>query len=245
MTRKIRVTTFAALGALVAMAVAPGAGATTATPPSDLRVAIAAKARAAGIDPAELFAGKITVGKPQADRTLKPVVMTVGEALDELDRLAGSSTRDSGPAGTPEIVAGDTLHAWVAVGSGSQLLSVSESTIVPATDPIILPPPATFLAFDVGGPVKHIVGSYDFGLHTAGTLAGSNVDTAPGASTPVWLPVVTTGVVQDTSIDFLGHAAFFQAQFCLFGYCIAAGGMLADGVMLFDNNLPLGLPSIP
>lgn len=244
MNRSVRITAVAALASSVLLAGAPGAGAASSQPPR-LREVVAAKARLAGVEPSALFSGRLTVGRPQKDHTLKLVEVSVGQALDELDAALGSSTKESGPAGTPEVVVGDTLHAWVATGSGSQLLAVTDSALIPATDPVLLPPPATILAFDVGGPVRHIVGDYDFGIHTAGTLAGSNVDTAPGASTPVWLPVVTTGIVQDNSIDFLGHAAFFQSQFCLFGFCIAAGGLLGDGVMLFDNTLPLGLPSLP
>jgi hypothetical protein len=245
MTRTVRLTALTALAALVAMAVAPGAGATATTQPSDLRIAIAAKARAAGIDPVQLFAGTVTVPRPQADHTFKLVETTVGQALDELSALGGSSSRDAGPAGTPEVAAGDTAHFWSAAGSGSQLLAITQSAVVPATPSVVLPPPATILAIEYGGPLTHIVGDYDFGLHTAGTLAGSSVDTGPGAPTPVWLPVVSAGAVSDTAIDFLGHALFFQDEFCIFGYCVAFGGMVADGLMIFDNTLPLGLPSIP
>ena len=247
MTRSIRITAVGAMTALITMAVAPGADATPATETSGLRLLVAAEARAAGVDPNRLFAGTITVGRPTAKGTLEPVALTVGEALDQLSAFAGAGTRESGPAGTPEVVVGDTLHAWASAGSGSQLLTVTESALVPATPPVLLPPPATVLAFDVGGTLKHIVGDYEFGAHTAGTLAGSNVDTAPGASNgaPVWLPVVSSGLVTDTSIDFLGHAILVQGEFCIFGYCVAVGGLLGDGVMLFDNTLPLGLPSIP
>ncbi|HVE94628.1 MAG TPA: hypothetical protein VNB24_06875 [Acidimicrobiales bacterium] len=244
MSRTTRLVALFALSALVSTAAAPPAPATSA-PLSTLRQAVAAEARAVGIDPELVFAATISVGQPQADGTMKSVEANVGALLDELSALGGSSSRGSGPAGTSEVVVGDTLHVWVAAGSGSQLLSVTDSALVPSTPPVILPPPATTLAFDAGGPVRHIVGDYDFGLHTVGTVLGSNVSTDSGSGAPAWLPVVSGGFVQDNSIDFLGHALFVQGQACFFGFCFAAGALLGDGAVLFDNTFPLALPSIP
>jgi hypothetical protein len=183
-------------------------------------------ARQHGVDPARLFAA------PMAwEGDLQGLPRTLGEALDAFGALPSPAPRAPGVAGTPELMVGNTVHLYTNVALGNALgYQVRNSALVPATPPVVLPPPATPLFFEAGGPLRSIKGSYAAGLHTAGTVAGSSVDTA--ASGP-FVPVLTSGLLADNRIDFLGHATYAQGQAC-FIICVAAGGMAADGVALWD-----------
>lgn len=129
-------------------------------------------------------------------------------------------------------------------------------TPVPATaEPVIPLTSWAMPAYVWLGPTLHITAQYDLGLHTVGTLLGSSASTATGADPyPVWAPMVTSGFVQDRSIDFLGQGLFVDASIRenLFGYtlCGTIGALVAsNGVAIFDNHpvlgLDLALPDLP
>ncbi|MBI4730202.1 MAG: hypothetical protein HY775_12020 [Acidobacteria bacterium] len=209
-----------------------------------LRAVVEREAAARGLDGAVVLAAPLTLDVLLPDGTSRTETRSIGELID---RFAQGTIAGSGPAGTPEINVGDVVHGYINIAWGSALAySVHDSAVVPATPPVFLPPPATGYLYDAGGPVRNVKGSYLIGLHTAGTVFGSNVDTAAGpAPYPVWLPVVTGGLVLDGKIDFAGHGVVAQGQFCFLGLCVAAGFIVGDGATLFDNSSPVSLPTVP
>lgn len=202
------------------------------------------EARAHGIDPALLMTGPAEVTVATAKGT-EIRVEPFGEALARI-LPSGPVVADSGPGGA-EVVAGNLTHIFADFRQGSGGgYTVANSSLVPATPPVILPPPATIYGYSVGGPFRSIKGNYNIlGLHMVGTIIGSNISTAPGPYV-VWPPVLSGGFIADSSIDFAGHAVYVQARFCLFGFCVSAGAiLLADGAALFNNTTPVSLPVLP
>jgi hypothetical protein len=231
--------------ALVLPAAAGAQGSHTA---ERLRARIAREARAAGLDPSWVMSHPLTLRVLHADGRESRTTVTVEQVIE---RIALRATLAAPVAGPAEVTAGDLIHLYANACfpcASAELYTITTSAVVPATPPVLLPPPATPLFFDAGGPLTQVKGGgWIIGTHTAGTVVGSNVDTGTGAPAPwpVWLPVVTTGVLADTSIDFIGHAAVAQGEFCAFSFCLAAGALVGDGLALFDDTSGASIPTIP
>lgn len=212
------------------------AGAPSSAESASMRALVAERIAQEGLDPEMFFAAPLEMEVIAADGTASTVTAPLGELLDRFD-----APMRGGFAGGPHVTAGDMLHAYVNIRAGNALgYQVTQSALAPATPAVVLPPPATVLLFEAGGPVKNVRGSYLIGFHSVGTAIGSNVDT--DASGP-YLPVVSGGFVLDTRIDFVGHAAVAQGQVCFFGLCIATGGLLGDGVSDWSGQVPV--PTVP
>jgi hypothetical protein len=235
----MRSTAFAAalvlLTATAAPLAVPVAGAEGApTVGEQARAAIRAWASEHGADADLLLAQTITLAMPGADGEVE---LTIDQFLDRLD---GAAVQGGGAAGLPLVTAGDILHVYVNLRFFGSALAydVHTSRTIPSTPPVVLPPPATPLFFDVGGPARNVEGSYLFGAHTAGTLVGSNADTSGN------LPLLSSALVTDRAISFGGHALVAQGEACIFGIiCIAAGLMLATGVAGWDGGFDV--PRLP
>lgn len=155
------------------------------------------------------------------------------------------------------------LAQEVAEATGVPLVNPVQVTLAPlfltpipgALEPVIPSTSWAMPAYTWLGPTLHITGNYDLGLHTVGTLLGSNVSTASGADPyPVWTPMTTTGFVEDRAIDFVGQALFVNANLreSSFGFtvCATVGALVfSNGVAIFDNHPVLGLdlefPDVP
>ncbi|MER3453039.1 MAG: hypothetical protein C4344_05165 [Acidimicrobiia bacterium] len=285
MRRVRRILAIVVVAAVVLVSGGGAMAAEQATLTSVVREAFVQRMRAHGVDPAILFEApaELTVSYP--DGTARTYWRPFGEVIERLmpPVVVGEG---AGPAGTPEVLVGNTTHLFghfyqgPTSGAGAcGRLTVTTSSVIPeapfvpvslaplyltpvpgALSPVIPPSSWMLPLYVAGGRVKHIHGSYNlFGFHTAGTLIGSGASTDTGAPDPypVWLPMVTSmGLVRDWSIDFVGHAQFYQAtariDFFGFTICGTVGGMLlSDGVAIFDNRplapgLPvIGLPDIP
>ena len=227
----------------------PAAGGATSSSAEAAGATIADAARRAGIDVSQLMTEQVTITTSYPDGRTAQTKASLAHAIDAVARAQASAVPPV--AGPAELNAGDLLHVYAkyCFPCASALgYAVSTSAVVPATPPVLLPAPATALFFDVGGPLTQVQGGgWLIGIHTVGTVLGSNVDTGSGAPAPfpVWLPVVTAGLVTDTSIDFIGHAIVAQGEACLLTFCIAVGTMVGDGLTLFDNTAPVSLPVLP
>lgn len=207
------------------------------TAEDQLRAAARDAIIAHGGDPALFFAAPVELVTLGADGVETRETMTF-DAL--LSKIASGLPAPTVVPGGPRVTAGDFLHIYLNVRVGNALgYAVRQSAVVPATPPVVLPPPATILAYDAGGPLRQVTGSYLVGLHSVGTLVGSNADTQGN------LPVVNAGLVSDGAIDFTGHAQVAQGQACIFGLCIASGTMLATGVSAWDRSAPAPTPAVP
>lgn len=227
-----------ALGMLVPLAVPVAAAPPTAG--GLMRQELAAASARYGLDEAMLLDTVIEVETLREDGSVEKSLVRVGDFVAALDDDGVSAP---GIGGLPETTAGDFLHFYFNVRYGTSALAytVSTSTVVPATPLTVLPPPATAYFFDVGGPTRNVRGAYDLGLHTVGTLVGSNVDTA---SSGPYLPTQSTGIVLENRIDFVGHAIVSQGETCFSTVCIAIGSMLATGAATWDTTTP-ALPTLP
>ncbi|HVM45741.1 MAG TPA: hypothetical protein VM582_07370, partial [Candidatus Thermoplasmatota archaeon] len=202
-----------------------------------LRAALRDALDARGLDAEAFFAAPAELARVDAHGVETRTTMAFDDALEAL--AGGLPAPGVAPPGTPHATVGDVLHVYANLAIGSALgYVVTRSAVAPSTPPVFLPPPATPLFFDVGGPLTQVKGSYAAGIHTVGTLVGSNADTRGN------LPVVSSGLAGDTRIDFLGHAVVAQAQACLFGICLAAGSLLGDGAMAWDGSAP-PIPTVP
>lgn len=229
-----------------------------------VRDTLSARLTAEGIEPSSVLDREATLRVWFPDGTERTYTRTVREVLAEMTP-PGKIENGTGPAGTPEIVVGNTTHIFLDLYFGSTSgavcggITVTDSATVPHTPTVIQPVPGPWPvpAYSVGGPTRHVTGSYNLmGLHTVGTLIGSAASTASGAPSPapVWLPLAHTGFVSDASVDFLGHAQVFQQRVRLdfFGttICLTVGGMLlSDGIAIFDNRpiqgQTIGFPNVP
>lgn len=194
---------------------------------------------------------------------------TVGGNLSHLFAGFWAGAEDEGDARCPQV----RVHRSTTVpDTYAAAATVSDATGVPVVNPIpvtgaplyLTPiPDATSPVIPASswavpaylwlGPTLHITARYDLGMHTVGTLLGSNIstDTSGPDPYPVWTPMTTTGFVADGSIDFLGQGLFASAGFdeSFFGYrvCGAFGALvLSNGAAIFDNHPVLGLdPAFP
>jgi hypothetical protein len=208
---------------------------------------IRADAARHGVDAGPLLEREVAIGGE---------TVTLGELADGVS--AGARVADDGPV---EANAGDVTHFSFGFGPGVQRpYAVTESNVAPETPfvplPLLSPAPEAIgsqVFLHYGGKVKQIEGEYQTGYHRAGggltnasTESGSNGD-------PVTLSGRSASTVADSSVDFTGTAiVLVNMRTCLFGYCIAAGAFLGDGVALFDNELrnpvdgsPLRTPQLP
>lgn len=209
---------------------------------SQLRAIVAEAANAHGLDPDVVLRAPIDFEVLHADGTSTTMSLSLEEVLDILD-APHAAPAYNGVAGTPQLMVGDTLHLYINFGVGNALAyNVHRSAFVPATPPLVLPAPLTPLAFDVGGPLTQVQGgNWIVGVHTVGTVIGSNADTA--GSGP-FLPVRDAGLITDQRIDFAGHASVAQGQACFFGFCFAVGLMVGSGAAMWDNA-DAALPVVP
>lgn len=199
------------------------------------RALLMAEVQAYGLDPQVFLDAPLEFEVPQADGSTRTFTITVADALARFD---GPVVDAGGVAGTPELTVGDVVHLYLNIRFGNaRAYQVSQSALVPSTP--FVPVPPVFIEY--GGPVKNVKGSYLIGVHTVGTVVGSNVDTA--ASGP-YLPLVHAGLVADRKIDFVGHGIPREAQFCFFGLCVAIGLLLGDGVIAWDTNA-VDFPRVP
>lgn len=239
----------AAIAALIFAASAIPASAAPEARLSDLVIdSIRAQAQAEGIDADAILAGMAEVMIHHPDGTVEMRSMPFGESIMHIagDTLVQPAAK--GPAGTPEIVAGDFIHIAYTVSSGaSWVYDVQASETVPSTEPVTLPevalpePLMPMSAYDVGGPMYNVKGSYQTGMHTAGS-------TYPAVSTSEDGPFLPQKdgfvVIPDNSIDFVGHASIQQARFCFWGLCVSYGVMVAGaGVAQFDETPTEPVPS--
>lgn len=248
------------IATLLFAAVPPGTQATAPdqTLADQLRAYVATEAEKNGIDPAIVFAAEVTLEEWSPSGTQQST-MTFDAALERLfggrpavDVGALGSVDSNGPAGTPEILVGDTLHLYVhfAIGCAPAGYRFTQSAVVPATPRVM--PLGPLVLYDVGGPLYNVKGNYLLGLHTAGVLLGTGVTTAqdgPFLNAPTNPTGVLLGVLLDRSIDFVGHASGGQTFRCItfFGiplFSIGAGTLLADGVAQFDAR-PIATPAGP
>jgi hypothetical protein len=232
----------AAFGLVVAAVVLPVAPASAA---SDLTESVLAKARAGGVDASPLLARKVTIGSH---------TMTVRALLDS---VPSAGQRATGPAGTPEVQAGDVLHFAINFGFDvPRVYTVSQSAVVPATPSAFVPvaPPSNpvigpSVFAEWGGPLVQVKGSgYPVGLHVVGGPL-TNASPAEGAPNgdPVWLSGRSESFLGDGRIDFTGHAGVLvNDRSCFFGFCIAFGVLVGDGAAVFDADQAVpGTPAIP
>jgi hypothetical protein len=276
-------TTLAALTVALSVLTTSAGQAAAPTLGDRVRAALIDAALAANVDPDVVLSSPAELEIWYTDGPSETWTTTIGDTLEMMLPEVPTSIEGEGPLGTPEIFAGNTTHVFGDLYAGSTSgavcngITVTDSALAPETPfapvtgaPLFLTPvpgalspviPASswiLPAYSAGGKTRHVKGTYNtLGLHTVGTLVGSGASTASGAPapSPVWLPMVhTLGLVEDRSIDFLGHALVFQAKFRVdaFGYtiCTAVGGMLlSDGVAIFDNHKVLGVevafPDIP
>lgn len=208
----------------------PAAPAEGAALDATLREQVREIALAHGIAPDDLLAAAIVIETVGIDGTVTSESTTIEEWIRSLPQ----ATIGNGVGGSPHMTAGDFLHLYINVASGNALgYHVQDSFLVPHTPAVVAP---GIPLYHVGGPLRHVSGTFALGLHTVGTVIGSNVDTH--GSGP-YLPVVDGDLVADSSIDFLGAAEMSQGQTCFFGLCIAVGTMIADGVANWDGEVPL------
>lgn len=209
------------------------------------RVLVAQKAAEAGVDASVFLDATSTVTTYDERGVAHVSTRPFGEVLDALAPSISADVADAdGPAGTPEVLAGNTTALFLTAFAGStddaqcQSVTATRSAVAPdapfvpvTAAPLLLTPvpgalepviPASswiLPAYVAGGPVQRIKASYTYGLHTVGTLIGSGLSTAPGAPapSPVWLPMAhSVGFVEDHSIDFVGHVlGFTHAEFRL------------------------------
>jgi hypothetical protein len=150
---------------------------------------------------------------------------------------------------------------------------VPSTPLVPVPNPLLLTgqelpeglPPglaSPILFLHAGGRLKNVQGSgWDTGTHTVGSgPLGPNIDTSPRVTTPddpwpIWLPVVTGGVIPDTSLDFTGFAIVIQGQGCSLvqvpipflglrtfaRICIGFGTLIGDGLTFFNGAPPVDI----
>lgn len=205
----------------------------------DIRALVEAEATAAGVPAAAVYAEPIELTTYHSDGSTSVETMRFDEAIEW---LVGEAPAASGVGGTNELTVGDFMHFYANVAIGDARGYHITRSSLPDTPPVVLPPPATTVAYVIGGPTYNVKGSYLLGAHTVGSTIGSNVDTADDGP---WIPVATSGAVFDNSIDFIGHAAIAQGQACIFGICFAIGVMMADGAAQWDPTLDTPFPTAP
>lgn len=206
------------------------------------RTAMIEAAEREGLDPQTLLDAETDVTTSHRDGRVTVTRMTIGEAIQRIGEvLPALRFTEPGLGGGPEITVGDVAHAYLNTGILiDPSYAVATSTVVPATPPIYDAMP-TF--YESGGPLRQVKGKdWDFGAHGVGTTIGSNVDTGQGGP---YLPVASSGIVTDSSIDFIGHADVTQFGECFFVFCFWFGFMTGSGVALFDNESGVDIPLVP
>lgn len=189
--------------------------------PGDALSRVEAIASDAGVEVADL----LSIELPLRDGGGRAVPMTVEELVAVLDGRELVDPSYSGIAGTPEIAAGNLVHAFVALKiyraprshvpdlddyrySVREASASPDTPFVPVVNPLLaagnpggLPP---VLGFHAGGRLKSVQASgYATGFHSAGTTpVGSSVDTAPRepgtgdtVPAPVYTPLVHPGTL--------------------------------------------------
>lgn len=227
-------------GLLLATLVASSA-AQAAAQPRDLRQEILDAARVRGVDATSLFAREIA---------LPGGTVTLGALIDEMSAVRAQA---SGIGGTPETQVGDTFHFAYNFGGSDvrHIYEVTTSATVPATNPVVVPIPATPVSdvqvfVEYGGPVRQIrTNPFALGVHMVGGPM-TNIDTAPGGDA-IYVSGRSGALLPDTSLDFTGHVGgLVNDRSCVFGFCFSLGVLLGDGVTFYNNDpIANGVPRPP